>query len=167
MSIFNRLRNVSPSGEYSKLPNYTPVQSPPFPAIDHESKTPYFLNLPLPTRRSISTHCQPPTRRQFIYSTIYAITLAVVAVLVTQFVWPLEPTYYQWLRTRMGREDPFDELRLLNGPGSGNVGRAMWGLHEETGWDRAAVLEANGFVPLDDGERYFIHHNTSEAGSIE
>lgn len=168
MSIFNRFRSGD-SGEYSKLPNYTPTQSPPFPAtsIDYEPKTqtPFFSNLPLPSRRTIQSHCQPPTKRQFLYSTIHAILFALVAVYVTQRIWPLEPTYYQWLRTRMGGHDPFDEERL--GRGKGEVGRAMWGLHEEKGWDKDAMLKEYGFDVLRDSERYQLHHNASDSGSIE
>jgi hypothetical protein len=65
----------------------------------------------------------------------------------------------------MGKHDPFDELSLPNG--KGEVGRAMWGLHEETGWDREAMLKENGFNPLSDGERYRLCHNPTEAGSME
>ena len=168
MSIFSRFRNVSPSGnsgEYSKLPSYTPTQSPPFPAVDHESKTPSLWRLSLPLRRTIQTYCRPPTKRQFIYSTTYAITLALIAVIVTQMISPWRPTYFQWVQTRSGQFDPFDEHGTSSG--AGKVSRAMWGLHEETGWDRAAILEERGYAVLDSGERYHLHHNATEEGTIQ
>lgn len=65
----------------------------------------------------------------------------------------------------MAKPDPFDDH--LTGMGKGDVGKAMWGLHEEQGWDVDAMLEEYGFDQLRNADRYKLKHNATEAGSIE
>lgn len=102
-------------------------------------------------------------RRRTAFAIIYAVSVALACFLVARHVvYQYTPSYHQYLAVRMGSPDPFGNASLVHEVGPEET--RMWGMHEETGWDREAYMAEKGLEPLS-RERYRLYHNDSEAGA--
>lgn len=82
---------------------------------------------------------------------IVLITLNAIVLILIASRQPRETSYRQWARTKLGREDPFDDTSAL-GRGVGPVEMKSWGLHEDQGWDMEGVRLEKGLLVLDEDD---------------